>query len=96
MATMTDGTTDPGRRSAFRIVADLLRAAEMTDVRSRVFRRADLNHTRGERYLTFLDEVGLVETGDGIEVTDEGQGYLSDWDHLERYLGPLRETLDPP
>lgn len=94
--TTDDTTTDPSHRSTFRIVADVLRAAQRTETKSRIFRRANLNHTRGERYLSFLDDVGLVEVDDGVRVTEEGLGYLSDWTHLEQYLEPMHETLDPP
>lgn len=96
VGTRKDTTTDPAHRSAFRIVADVLRAARSTDTKSRIFRRANLNHTRGERYLTFCDAAGLLEVEDGVRVTEEGLGYLSDWTHLEQYLDPLHETLDPP
>lgn len=94
--TSKDTTPDPAHRSTFRIVAEVLRAARRTDTKSRVFRRANLNHTRGERYLHLCEEMGLLEIDDGVRVTEEGRGYLSDWTHLEQYLDPLREELDPP
>lgn len=88
-------TTEPDHRSSFRIIADVLRAAADTDVKSSVFRRANLNHTRGERYLTFCDDVGLLEIDDDeYHVTDEGRGYLSDWSHVEDYLVHVDEELD--
>lgn len=91
----TDASTEPDHRSSFRIIADVLRAAEGTNTKSCVFRRANLNHTRGERYLTFCDDVGLLEIdGQGYHVTDEGRGYLSDWSHLEDYLVHVDEELD--
>lgn len=88
-------TREPDHRSSFRIIADVLRAAADTDVKSCVFRRANLNHTRGERYLMFCDDVGLLDAADdGYRITDEGRGYLSDWSHVEDYLVHVDEELD--
>lgn len=82
-------------RSSLRIVADLIRATMYENTKSCLFRQANLNHVRGQRYLDFCTERGLIRPlADGYEVTEKGRGYLSDWGHLERYLVAVEEGLD--
>lgn len=88
-------TTSTDQRSSIQIVADVLRAARYEGTKSCVFRQANLNHMRGERYLEFCTGRGLLEeTGDGFDVTRKGRSFLSDWSHLEDYLVKVEENLD--
>lgn len=82
-------------RSSLRIVADVLRAAMYENTKSCLFRQANLNHVRGERYLDFCVERRLIRPhADGYEVTEKGRAYLNDWAHLEQYLVAVEEGLD--
>lgn len=87
--------TDTDHRSSLQIVADVLRAARYENTKSCLFRQANLNHVRGERYLDFCRHRGLLDADDGgYEVTRKGRAFLSDWNHLEDYLVKVEDNLD--
>lgn len=81
---------DRSDRSSFAIVADVLRAAERAQVKSGVFRDANLNHDRGEQYLQFCIDRGLLDPRQrGFRVTDEGKAFLDEWGQIQSMMEGL-------
>lgn len=76
------------RRCRTQLTAELLRAAEDGANKSTLFRRANLNHTRGTRYLSALVGGGFVQEDDGeFALTAAGRDFLDRWDHIQVVLG---------
>lgn len=90
---MGDGrvASDPliteGRRCHIQLAAELLEAAADGSNKSTLFRRANLNHSRGSRYLEALVGGGLVTERDGrFELTGPGTRFLHRWRRIQDAL----------
>lgn len=52
-----------------------------------MFRDANLNHSRGQQYLEFCQDRGLVRrSGRGFSLTEEGRSYLAEWRKIQDML----------
>lgn len=95
---MGDGkvASDPlitdGRRCHIQMAAELLEAAVDGTNKSALFRRANLNHTRGTRYLEALVGGGLLQERSGrFELTGTGRRFLHRWHRIQDALAGSAE-----
>lgn len=93
LAPPDDSPTEAPDRSRFRVVADVLRAARSTDAKARILWDADLDPVRGERYLSLLDDAGLLDVDAGYAVTEAGRRYLADWDPIEPVVERVEDEV---
>lgn len=85
--TDSDPVITDERRCHVQLTAELLEAAERPTNKSTLFRRANLNHSRGSQYLEALEEGGLVERSSRTyHLTTDGQEFLDRWKRVQELL----------
>lgn len=85
--TDSDPVITDERRCRVQLAAELLQAAEDPANKSTLFRRANLNHTRGSRYLSALRSGDLLsEQRDRFELTSKGEDFVRRWERIQDAL----------
>lgn len=83
----SDPLITEGRRCHIQLAAELLEAASDGSNKSTLFRRANLNHSRGSRYLDALVDGGLLAEASGrFELTGQGKRFLFRWRRIQDAL----------
>lgn len=87
-------TTIVTNRSRVEILANILNVAEHRTLRTHIMYKANLSHRQLEKYLTFLEQNGMLrevvdeKTGNRVyELTDRGINFLKDYSHLSNTYG---------
>lgn len=83
--TDSDPLVNPERRGQIQVTAELLEAMDEPTNKSTLYRRANLNHVRGNRYLRAVLESGLAhESDDGrYALTDDGMEFVQRWRSIQ-------------
>ena len=82
-----------GNRTRIEILATILKVASNGSLKTHIMYKANLSHRQLERYLTFLEERGLLtERHDGgigsrmYHVTDRGVDFLREYAHISEFI----------
>jgi len=82
-----------GNRTRMEILASILKVASNGALKTHIMYKANLSHRQLERYLTFLEERGLLaqgldeELGNRIyRITEKGFDFLRDYSHVSGYF----------
>jgi len=83
-----------GNRTRVEILGSILNVAGSGTLKTHIMYKANLSHRQLEKYLTFLEDKGLLmrfadeETGTNMfKVTEKGIEFLKDYAHLSEYFG---------
>ena len=83
-----------GNRTRVEILGSILKVASNGSLKTHIMYKANLSHRQLEKYLTFLEEKGLLcefedqETGTNMyKVTEKGIQFLKEYLHLSEYFG---------
>ena len=83
-----------GNRTRVEILGSILNVAGSGTLKTHIMYRANLSHRQLEKYLTFLEDKGLLmrfvdeETGTNMfKVTQKGIEFLKEYTHLSEYFG---------
>ena len=83
-----------GNRTRIEILASILHVADRGTLKTHIMYKANLSHRQLEKYLTFLQNEGLLaefmdeETGTNMyKVTEKGMQFLKEYTQLSRYFG---------
>ena len=83
-----------GNRTRIEILASILNVADQGTLKTHIMYKANLSHRQLEKYLTFLQNKGLLaqfmdeETGTNMyKVTEKGIEFLKEYTQLSRYFG---------
>jgi len=72
------------RRDKLEIIADILLAAMKETKKTAIARKVNLNFQRVEKYLSYLEERGLIEyTSNGYKTTEKGKEFLHDYKKMK-------------
>ena len=85
-------------RTRVEILANILKVAGNRTLKTHIMYKANLSYRQLEKYLTFLQENGLLELfmEDGVRmfrVTDKGRDFLQDYQRLNSHLIPHLEHV---
>jgi predicted transcriptional regulator len=82
-----------GNRTRTEILASILNVADRGTLKTHIMYKANLSHRQLEKYLTFLENEGLLvefedeETGTTLyKVTEKGIEFLNGYTRLSRYF----------
>jgi len=82
-----------GNRTRLEILASMLKVASNGALKTHIMYKANLSHKQLERYLTFLEEKGLLaqavdeDVGNRIyRITEKGFDFLRDYSHVSDYF----------
>jgi predicted transcriptional regulator len=82
-----------GNRTRIEILASILNVADRGTLKTHIMYKANLSHRQLEKYLTFLENEGLLaefedeETGTTLyKVTEKGIEFLKEYTQLSRYF----------
>jgi predicted transcriptional regulator len=85
-------------RTRVEILASILKVAGHRTLKTHIMYKANLRHRQLEKYLTFLENKGLLcqfkdlETGTNMyKVTEKGIQFLKEYMHLSEYFGEKPE-----
>ena len=75
------------RRGRIEIMVDILSVARSGARKTEIVYKANLNFTRVERYIPFLEERGLMENSGSIyKTTEKGGEFLREYHKLKEFL----------
>jgi predicted transcriptional regulator len=82
-----------GNRTRIEILASILKVASNGSLKTHIMYKANLSHRQLERYLTFLEERGLLiqrhddEIGSRMyHVTNRGVDFLREYSHISGFI----------
>lgn len=75
------------RRSKFEIMVDILSVAQTAPRKTEIVYKANLNFNRLERYLSYLEEKGLiVNLGSEYKTTEKGKEFLQEFNEVKKHF----------
>jgi predicted transcriptional regulator len=84
------------------ILASILHVADRGTLKTHIMYKANLSHRQLEKYMTFLQDEGLLtefideETGTSMyKVTERGIEFLKEYTHLSSYFGQRTPQSNP-
>lgn len=86
-----------GNRTRVEILANMLTVAANGALKTHIMYKANLSHRQLEKYLSFLEERGLLthladaNLGSIYRVTEKGLGFLREYSHVSEYFTPKPE-----
>ena len=93
MFPLEEKTQQIGNRTRVEILASILNVASNGALKTHIMYRANLSHRQLERYLSLLEERGLLtqlideEIGSRVyRITDKGCDFLREYSHLSGFL----------
>ncbi len=73
-------------RSAFEIIAEILRVAKYGAKKTRIMHACGLSYRFVEKYLALLLEIGLLRIGNSYHTTEKGFLFLQNYQTMELLL----------
>ena len=90
---LEESTEHFGNRTRVEILGSILKVAGGGTLKTHIMYRANLSHRQLEKYLSFLEERGLLmdfvdeDTGTNLfKITEKGIEFLKEYNHLSNYL----------